>query len=77
MWKVDVESFHPFVTSYEIDVAPVQRVPNVKITAGIWWWCVDTEGLARFVMRVEMVNVILSPILAPMGFFGGRVVALA
>ena len=77
LWKMNVESFHPLVAGHEIDVAPVQRVPNVKITTRIWWWCVDTEGLARFVMRVEVVNVVLSPILTPIGFFGGRVVALA
>jgi hypothetical protein len=77
LWKMNVESFHPLVAGYEIDVAPVQRVPNVKIATGIWRWCVDTEGLARFVMRVEVVNVMLAPILPPVGFFGGRVVALA
>jgi hypothetical protein len=76
LWKVNVESFHPLVAGYEIDVAPVQRVANVKIATGIWWWCIDTEGFARFVIGVEVVNVVLSPILPPIGFFGGRVVAL-
>ncbi len=75
--KVHVEPFHPLVAGHEIDVAPVQRVPDVKIATGVWWWCVDTEGLARCVMGVEVVNVVLSPILTPIGFFGGRVVALA
>ena len=75
--KVNVESFHPLVAGHEIDVAPVQCVPDVKIATGVWWWCVDTEGLARCVMGVEVVSVVLSPILTPIGFFGGRVVALA
>ena len=75
--KMDVEPLHPFVACHEIDVAPIQRVPNVKVTARIRWWRVDTEGLARFVMRVEVVNVVLSPILAPDGFFSGRFVVLA
>ena len=77
LWKVNIEPLHPLVAGYEIDVAPVQRVPNVKVTARIRWWRVDTEGLARFVMRVEVVNVVLSPILAPVGFFSGRFVVLA
>jgi len=74
---VNVESFHPLVAGYEIDVAPVQRVPDVKIATGVWWWGIDTEGLARCVMRVEVVSIVLSPILTPIGFFGDRVVALA
>ena len=77
LWKVNVESFHPLVASYEIDVTPVQRIPNVKITTGIGRRGIDTVGLARFVMRVEVVNVVLSPILTPIGFFRGRIVALA
>jgi len=77
LWKVNVESFHPLVAGYEIDVAPVQRVPDVKIATGVWWWCIDTEGLARFVMRIEVVSIVLSPILTPIGFLRGSVVALA
>jgi len=77
LWKVNVESFHPLVAGYEIDVAPVQRVPDVKIATGVWWWCVDTEGLARCVMGVEVVNVVLSPVLPPISLLDRRVVALA
>ena len=68
--KMHVEPLHPLVAGYEIDVAPVQRVPNVKITAGIWWWCVDTVRLARFVVGVEVIDVVLSPIVSPIGLFG-------
>ena len=74
--KVYVEAFHPLVAGYEIDVAPVQGVSDVKVTAGIWWRCVDTVRLARGILCVEVVDVLSSPILLPLGFLGRRVVAL-
>ena len=77
LWKVHVEPFHPLVAGHKIDVAPVQRVPYVKVTAGIWWWGVDAKAFARLVLGVEVVSVVLSPIIAPIGLLGGSVVALA
>jgi len=77
LWKVNVEPFHPFVTCYEIDVTPVQSVPDMKITARIRRRCVYTERSTRLVMRIEPVNVVLSPILAPFGFFAHRIKVLA
>jgi hypothetical protein len=71
---MDVEPLHPFVACHEIDVAPIQRVPNVKVTAGIWWWRVDTVRLARFVVRIKVVNVVLSPILPPNGLLDSGLV---
>jgi hypothetical protein len=40
--KMHIEPLHSFVASYEIDVAPIQRVSNVKVTAGIGGRCIDT-----------------------------------
>src|SRR3989442_4882343 len=77
LWKVNVEPLHPFVTCYEIDVTPVQSVPDMKITARIRRRCVYTERSTRLVMKGEPVNVVLSPILAPFGFFAHRIKGLA
>jgi hypothetical protein len=77
LWKVNVEPFHPLVTCYEIDVTPVQSVPDMKITARIRRRCVYTERSTRLVMRVEPVDVVLSPIIPPLGFFGHRIKVLA
>src|SRR3989442_7412586 len=72
LWKVNVDPLHPFVTCYEIDVTPVQSVPDMKITARIWRRCVYTERSTRLVMRIEPVNVVLSPILPPLESSGTR-----
>src|SRR5207249_9450389 len=74
---VNVEPLHPFVTCYEIDVTPVQSVPDMKITARIRGRCVYTERVTRLVMRVEPVNVVFSPILPPLWFLGRWIKVLA
>jgi len=72
-----VESFHPFVTGYEIDVAPIQGIPYVKFPTRIGRRSIDAERLARIVKRVETMDILLSPILSPLCLFGGRIVVLA
>src|SRR6266581_682854 len=75
--KMHIEPFHSFVTCYEIDVAPIQRVPNVKVTTGIRGRRVDTVRLARSIVGIEVVDVMLSPKLAPIGLLSSGVVGLA
>ena len=72
--KMHIEPLHPFVARHEIDVAPIQGVPHVKVTAGIWWWRVDTVRLARFVLWIKVVDVPLVPILPPSGLLGSGLV---
>jgi hypothetical protein len=75
--KMHIEALHPLVTRYEIDVAPVQRVPNVKVATGIGGRRVDTVHLARSVVGIEVVDVMLSPKLAPISLLSSGVVGLA
>ncbi len=76
LWEVHVVAFHPLVSGDEVDVTPVQRVPNVELSARIGRWSIDAKRGTGFVGRVEMVEIIVLPELLPLWFFNYGVVRL-